>query len=59
MAIYSEAMFLFGIEQINVGVMRKNLEWINYGVRQDEFNHWGIRPDVHLGATSPPNPLSI
>ena len=43
-AIYSEAMFLFGIEQINVGVMRKNLEWINYGVRQDEFNYWGIRP---------------
>ena len=45
-AIYDEAMFLFGIEQVNVGVMRKNLEWIHYGARQDEFNYWGIRPMV-------------
>ena len=45
-AIYDEAMFLFGIEQVNVGVMRKNIEWINYGGRQDEFNYWGIRPMV-------------
>ncbi len=45
-AIYSEAMFLFGIEQVNGGVMRKNIEWINYGARQDEFNYWGIRPTL-------------
>ena len=45
-AIYDEAMFLFGIEQVNVGVMRKNIEWINYGARQDEFNYWGIRPTL-------------
>lgn len=45
-AIYDEAMFLFGIEQVNVGVMRKSIEWINYGARQDEFNYWGIRPMV-------------
>ena len=45
-AIYDEAMFLFGIEQVNVGVIRRNLEWINYGARQDEFNYWGIRPAV-------------
>ena len=45
-AIYDEAMFLFGIEQVNVGVMRKSIEWINYGGRQDEFNYWGIRPTI-------------
>ena len=45
-AIYSEAMFLFGIEQVNVGVTRKSIEWINYGARQDEFNYWGIRPTL-------------
>ncbi len=45
-AIYKEAMFLFGIEQVNVGVKRKNIEWINYAGRQDEFNYWGIRPTL-------------
>ena len=42
-AIYDEAMFLFGVEQVNVGVMRKNIEWKHWGPRQDEFNYWGIR----------------
>ena len=42
--IVKEAMFLFGIQQINIGVMRKNLEWKHFGSRQDEFNYWGIRP---------------
>ena len=45
-AISDEAMFLFGIQQINIGVMRKNLEWKEFGNRQDEFNFWGIRPII-------------
>ena len=43
-AVYEQAAFLFLIEPVSTGVLRKNLEWINYGTRQDHFNYWGIRP---------------
>ncbi len=45
-AVYEQAIFLFLIEPVSTGVMRKNLEWINYGTRRDHFNYWGIRPMV-------------
>ena len=43
-AIYENASYLFGIEPVGTGVLRNNLEWINYASRQDHFNYWGIRP---------------
>ena len=45
-AVYEQAAFLFLIEPVSTGVIRKNLEWVNYGTRQDHFNYWGIRPLV-------------
>ena len=45
-AVYEQAIFLFLIEPVSTGVMRKNLEWINYGTRRDHFNYWGIRSMV-------------
>ena len=43
-AIYENASFLFLIEPVSLGVVRNNLEWVNFGHRQDWFNYWGIRP---------------
>ncbi len=44
--IYENASFLFGVEPVSLGVLRNNLEWVNFGHRQDWFNYWGIRPMV-------------
>ncbi len=45
-AIYENAMFLFVIEPVAQVVVRKNLEWINYGENRDHPGYWGIRPLV-------------
>ena len=45
-AIYENANFLFLIEPVSTGVLRNNLEWVNWGERKDHFNYWGIRPLV-------------
>ena len=45
-AIYEQAIHLFLIEPVSTGVMRKNLEWVNYGAQRNHLNYWGIRPMV-------------
>ncbi len=45
-AMYENAMFLFFIEPVTQVVVRKNLEWINYGLSRDHHAYWGIRPLV-------------